>query len=77
MKFSKKIVGFIIAINILFTAAILYVFVRVGNEPYALVGAWFAFTTVELWNLASIKKVESKAEKFVENIISAEDQRGE
>jgi len=42
--------------NIIFTAAVLYVFVKVGNEPMALIGAWFTFTTGELWMLSSIKK---------------------
>ena len=45
----------VIALNVLFTVAILYVFIRTGSEPMTLVGA---FTTVELWSLASIKKEE-------------------
>lgn len=58
MKFSKIIVSLIILLNVLFTAGILYVFLRVGSEPATLIGAWFAFTTGELWMLASIKKKE-------------------
>jgi len=58
MKFSKWIVALVIALNIAFTVAVFYVFCRVGNEPVALVGAWFGFTTVELWALAGIKKRE-------------------
>lgn len=58
MKFSKIIVSLIILLNILFTTGVLYVFLRVGNEPSILIGAWFAFTTGELWMLASIKKKE-------------------
>lgn len=58
MKFSKFIVSLVIIINILFTLAVLFIFYRTGSEPMALIGAWFAFTTVELWNLASIKKKE-------------------
>lgn len=61
-NFSKKIVIFVIFMNIVFTLAILYVFVRVGSEPMTLVASFFAFTTVELWSLASIKKVKTKAE---------------
>jgi hypothetical protein len=30
-------------------------FLKKGSEPVALIGAWFSFTTVELWNLAKIK----------------------
>lgn len=33
MQFSKLIVAMIIALNIGFTAAVLYVFLRVGSEP--------------------------------------------
>lgn len=55
-NFSKFIVTLVIALNIVFTAAVLYVFLRVGNEPSVLIGAWFGFTTGELWMLSSIKK---------------------
>lgn len=58
MKFSKWIVSLIILLNIVFTIGVLYVFLRVGNEPTMLIGAWFAFTTGELWMLSSIKKKE-------------------
>ncbi len=58
MKFSKIIVSLIILLNVLFTIGVLYVFLRVGNEPSVLIGAWFAFTTGELWLLATIKKKE-------------------
>ena len=56
MRFSKLIVSLIILLNVLFTVGVLYVFLRVGNEPSILIGAWFAFTTGELWMLSSIKK---------------------
>ena len=54
--FSKFIVGLVLLLNILFTIAVLYIFLKVGNEPMTLIGAWFAFTTGELWFLAGIKK---------------------
>ena len=54
--FSKWIVAMVIGLNTVFTAAVLIVFLKVGSEPTVLVGAWFAFTTGELWLLASIKK---------------------
>jgi len=60
MRFSKLIVSLIILLNVLFTAGILYVFLRVGSEPATLIGAWFAFTTGELWMLSSIKKKKIK-----------------
>lgn len=55
-KFSKLVVAAVVALNVGFTAAVLYVFLKVGSEPAALIAAWFAFTTGELWMLASIKK---------------------
>lgn len=58
MRFSKLIVSAIVAMNALFTVAVLYIYLRVGSEPAVLIGAWFAFTTGELWALASIKKGE-------------------
>ena len=59
-RFSKAIVAMVILMNIIFTCAVLYVFLRTGSEPTALVGAWFAFTTGELWMLGSIKKAKVK-----------------
>jgi hypothetical protein len=38
--------------------AVLFVFLRVGSEPTALVAAWFSFTTVELWALSGITKTK-------------------
>lgn len=58
MKFSKIIVSLVIALNIIFTVTVLFIFYKVGTEPTALTGAWFGFTTIELWALAGIKKRE-------------------
>lgn len=55
-KFSKFIVTAVVILNTIFTIAVLYVFLKVGNEPVTLIGCWFAFTTGELWMLSSIKK---------------------
>ena len=54
--FSKFIVAFVIIANVVFTGAVLFIFLRTGGEPITLIGSWFAFTTVELWQLATIKK---------------------
>ena len=59
-RFSKFIVTLVILLNVVFTAAVLYVFLRVGSEPTVLIGSWFAFTTGELWMLAGIKKRKIK-----------------
>lgn len=59
-RFSKKIVALVIALNIAFTGAVLYVFLMTGSEPTSLVVAWFSFTTVELWTLAGITKEKLK-----------------
>lgn len=60
MKFSKVIVVVVVVLNILFSAAVLAVYWHTGSEPAALVAAWFAFTTGELWMLSCIKKTETK-----------------
>jgi hypothetical protein len=62
MKFSKAIVTLVILLNVVFTTAVLYVFLRIGSEPVTLIGAFFAFTTGELWMLSKIKRAEIKEE---------------
>jgi len=64
MRYSKLIVALVILLNTGFAGAVLFVFLRVGSEPTALIAAWFAFTTGELWLLAGIKreKVRSDAD---------------
>lgn len=56
MRYSKLIVALVILLNTGFAGAVLYAFLRVGSEPTALVAAWFAFTTGELWLLAGITR---------------------
>jgi hypothetical protein len=68
MKFSKFIVTLVILLNVGFTVAVLYAFLRVGSEPTALISAWFGFTTVELWALAGIKKREIEIRNDKEEI---------
>jgi len=63
--FSKWIVALIICLNLGFTAAVLYIFMRIGSEPTALIVAWFAFTTGELWMLAGIKKEKLRRERRI------------
>jgi hypothetical protein len=58
MDFSKKIVTLVLILNILFTAAVFYVFFKTGSEPMTLIGCWFGFTTGELWMLSTIKKTK-------------------
>ena len=58
--FSKWIILLVVLMNIIFTSAVLYVFLKTSSEPVALVGAWFTFTTGELWMLSSIKKEKVK-----------------
>ena len=58
--FSKLIITLVVLMNIAFTSAVLYVFLKTSSEPVALVGAWFTFTTGELWMLSSIKKEKVK-----------------
>jgi hypothetical protein len=63
VRFSKLIVALVIAMNGAFAVAVLYIFLRVGSEPSTLIGAWFAFTTGELWALAGIKRKEISSER--------------
>ena len=56
MRYSKIIVALVILLNTGFAGAVLYAFLRVGSEPTALVAAWFAFTTGELWLLSGITR---------------------
>lgn len=55
-EFSKFVVTIVVIMNVLFTIATLYVFMKTGNEPTTLITCFFGFTTGELWMLASIKK---------------------
>ena len=68
MKFSKLIVTLVILLNVTFAVAVLYIFYRIGAEPTTLIGAWFGFTTVELWALAGIKKKEIEKQNDREEI---------
>lgn len=68
MEFGSKIVTLVVALNTLFTIAVLYIFLKVGSEPQVLIGAWFGFTTGELWLLASIKKIKVKHLSKVSNV---------
>lgn len=65
-QYSKFIVSFVILLNIIFTAIVLFLFYRTGNEPSTMIGAWFSFTTVELWSLSRIKK--KKIEKEMQSM---------
>ena len=58
--FSKLIITLVVLMNIIFTSAVLFVFLKTASEPVALVGAFFAFTTGELWMLSTIKKEKVK-----------------
>ena len=65
-QFSKAIVTVVVLFNVGFTIAVLYVFLRTGSEPTALIAAWFAFTTAELWSLASITKKKEEIRGYRE-----------
>ncbi len=62
-KFSKKIVALVILLNVAFTGAVLFVYLRVGSAPDSLIVAWFAFTTGELWLLSGITKAKVELER--------------
>lgn len=61
--FSKTLVTLIVLLNIAFTIAVLFIFARTSQEPVVLIGAWFGFTTGELWMVAKIKRDKIKGSK--------------
>lgn len=70
VRFSKFIVSLVIFSNFIFTGVIVWVFCQTGQEPSVLVGAFFAFTTGELWALASIKKKKEEKHEYTEDCSS-------
>jgi len=69
-SFSKILISFIIFINIVFTAVVLFIFYKVQAVPDSLVIAWFSFTTGEVGLTAFIRisKIKKfKIKKEVEN----------
>jgi len=59
-RFSKKVVRWVILLNAVFVVAVLAIYWHTGSEPSTLIASWFAFTTGELWALASIKREETR-----------------
>jgi len=57
-RFSKLIVALVIALNVAFTGAVLYLCLKSSIVPDSLIVAWFGFTTGELWLLAGIRKAK-------------------
>ena len=54
--FSKILILLIVVLNIWFVCQMIQLLPQLDFEPIALIGGWFAFTTGELWALATIKK---------------------
>jgi len=69
-RFSKKIVAMIILLNVAFTIAVLYTFLKIGSEPTSLIIAWFGFTTGELWLLSGITKTKVNSGQYYEDNIN-------
>jgi len=55
-NYSKNLIIVIIVLNVLYAIGVLLVFYKTSIEPIALTTAFYSFTTVELWQLATIKK---------------------
>ena len=66
-RFTKFLIWFIIVLNIIFTAAVLYVFWHTGAEPSTLIVSWFAFTSSEIIASAFIKGKKIKKEMLSAN----------
>ena len=56
--FSKAVVVLVILLNVAFAYRVLEVFAITGTEPMVLIGAWFSFTTGELWMLSGIARTK-------------------
>lgn len=67
----------IIAMNVFFCVAVLYINYRGSYVSDALIGAWFGFTTAELWGLAFIKGKEIKHAGDDSDIEIDEDLKGD
>lgn len=71
MKFSSIVVLAVIMLNLWFAKEIIELIKDAGIEPAALITAWFAFTTGELWCLKDIKK--KKIDKGKEKEVQKDD----
>ena len=58
IRFHKKLVVFIVILNVIFTIAVFYASLRQAIIPDSLIIAWYAFTTTELLAMAGIKMRE-------------------
>ena len=47
-KFMKQIIKWVIIMNVAYTVAVFYVFLKTGSEPATLTERWFKFTSGEL-----------------------------
>lgn len=63
VKFASFVVLLVIGLNIWFTDKIITLIETTSFEPAVLIGAWFAWTTGELWMLKDIKKKKIEKEK--------------
>ena len=63
MDFSKKVVAGVILLNVAFVLAIFYLAWLEATMPSdAVIIAWFAFTTGELWTLSRITQTKVREE---------------
>ena len=60
MKFSNFVVIMVVLLNTAFVVGVFYASLQNATIPDSLIIAWFAFTTGELFALASIKKTKVK-----------------
>ena len=61
MDFSKTLVTVAFALIIIFTVAVLYIFWQTGNEPSALITAFFAAILGEFGFLAWIRNTKTRS----------------
>lgn len=62
LRFSKIVIILVIIMILIFTGWVLYIFYNNKTEPTAMIAAFFAFMTGEVWALAKLKLAEINAE---------------
>lgn len=62
IRFNKKLIVFIILLNVIFTASVFYASLHQATIPDSLIIAWYSFTTTELIAMAGIKMRGDKSE---------------
>lgn len=67
VRYSKKVVAIVIALNAVFVAAAMVVIWHGGTIPDKLIDRWFDFTTIEVLGTAGLTVVERVTDTITKN----------